>query len=273
MDIASSAGQAGLDKNRTRVSVVTISYNDADGLRRTAASVEGQLGEFELEHLIVDGGSRNFECPPLPDKDLFTRRFLSEPDQGRYDAMNKGIRMATGDLVWFMHSSDVFTNDTALATTLKHLTDPPAQWGYGLARLFDPRGQFHGAFGSAPFNLARFSLGGKSIPHQAAFFGKNVLASAGDYDLAHGLGADQLFMMKCATITPPIVVPHFLCDFDITGAGTERPQRHHYKDMQAARRALGLQVGPKFLDSTATACLTGIAVLKDLASRQIRARQ
>lgn len=220
-----------------KVSIITISFQDRDGLIRTRNSVADQVGDFSVEHIIVDGGSSDGTVEVLegyPDDVIWT----SEPDGGRYDAMNKGIRRATGELIWFMNSGDVFGSTVSIATALGCLQAKPnwsASWGYGLARKVDASGEHIGQFGDIPFSARRFALGGHPIPHQAAFFGRGVIKEVGEYSLEHGLAADQLYMLRCAMHSEPLVVADFLCNFDVGGAGSTRSVRAHFRDMRRAR--------------------------------------
>ena len=89
-----------------KLSIITINYNNAEGLRKTLASVAAQTYEH-VEHIIVDGGStdgsvdliKEYEQQISNSQSPISLIWSSEPDQGIYDAMNKGIRKATGDYV------------------------------------------------------------------------------------------------------------------------------------------------------------------------------
>lgn len=224
-----------------KVSVVTIAYNDVSGLAKTWESIRSQETVAEIEHIIVDGGStdgtREFLATLPPDV-----LWSSERDRGRYDAMNKGMASATGDIVWFMHAGDKFGGPSSIQTVVDRVqaaSDDAPIWGYGLARKVED-GRVVGMFGDLPFSRAKWLSGGRPIPHQAAFFGSSILEVIGEYDLEHGLAADQLFMMKCLRVSEPIVVADFLCDFDVSGAGSVRPAKHHFRDMRRARKKTNL---------------------------------
>jgi len=91
------------------VSVVTVNYNNADGLRETIRSVKQQIKNgANIEHLIVDGGSNDHFFDVVADADYARCKIICEPDGGIYDAMNKGVRLAGGDTVVFLNSGDCF---------------------------------------------------------------------------------------------------------------------------------------------------------------------
>ena len=258
-----------------KVSIITISFQDRDGLMRTRDSVAHQVGDFSVEHIIVDGGSRDGTVEVLegfPDDVIW----VSEPDAGRYDAMNKGIRRATGELIWFMNSGDVFGSTASVATALRCLQAKPnwsTSWGYGLARKVDTNGDHIGQFGDIPFSVSKFALGGHPIPHQAAFFGRGVIDKVGEYSLEHGLAADQLYMLQCAMFSEPLVVADFLCNFDVGGAGSSRSVRAHFRDMRRARASASFRAFRfRFFDDVVSALSEFRSTLGRLNSRMRRHR-
>lgn len=94
------------------VSVITISFNDLDGLQRTVKSVRAQRYRGRIEHIVIDGGSGDDVVAYLSGCEPGFAYWQSEPDGGRYDAMNQGIAHASGDLLWFLHSPIVFPGPT-----------------------------------------------------------------------------------------------------------------------------------------------------------------
>jgi putative colanic acid biosynthesis glycosyltransferase len=91
------------------LSVVTVCFNDAVGLNKTARSVAG-LG-FPVEWIVVDGGSKDGSVDFLK-SNKFINQWVSESDDGIYDAMRKGLQMASGEFVIFMNSGDCFIGDS-----------------------------------------------------------------------------------------------------------------------------------------------------------------
>lgn len=122
-----------------KISVITPSFNQADYIGRTIDSVRSQQGRFELEHIIVDGGSTDSTV------DILTScgdaiRWISEPDKGQADALNKGVAMATGDVIGWVNSDDLYESG-ALATVADVFEcEPQTQWAYGKVRVIDAAG-------------------------------------------------------------------------------------------------------------------------------------
>ena len=220
------------------VSVKTISRHDLDGLKRTVDSVRAQRYRGRIEHIVIDGGSGDDVVKYLSGCEPGFTYWQSEPDGGRYDAMNQGIAHASGDLLWFMHSSDCFSDPDAVAQVVEDISGQgPARdvWGYGMDNLVSgPDGRSLGLppWGPMPFNLRKFLTGRAVVPHQAAFFGSSLVSKLGGYDLDFGIFADQEFVFRAALLREPITVRRVVCDFNTSGVGSARPVGEHFRDLR-----------------------------------------
>lgn len=167
------------------VSVITISFNDLDGLQRTVKSVRAQRYRGRIEHIVIDGGSGDDVVAYLSGCEPGFAYWQSEPDGGRYDAMNQGIAHASGDLLWFLHSADRFSGPDVVAQAVEALSGkgPVSElWGFGMDRLVG----LDRVRGPIPFSLRKFLAGKQVVPHQASFFGSSLVAKIGGYDLDSG---------------------------------------------------------------------------------------
>ncbi|RJL51964.1 glycosyltransferase family 2 protein [Pectobacterium carotovorum] len=97
-----------------KVSIVTVVYNNSQELQKTIDSVAGQSYENK-EYIIIDGGSNDNTVNVILHNELTVNYWVSEPDRGIYDAMNKGCNAATGDYIIFMNSGDAFFSDDAIS--------------------------------------------------------------------------------------------------------------------------------------------------------------
>ena len=95
------------------VTIITVCRNHAQELERTIRSVERQTWQ-EKEYLVIDGASTDDTLDVIKAHEVSITRWVSEPDQGIYDAMNKGVRMARGEWVIFMNAGDTFASDDTL---------------------------------------------------------------------------------------------------------------------------------------------------------------
>lgn len=167
-----------------RITIVTVVRNGAATLERCLQSVAVQRYPA-LEHLVVDGASTDGTLALLREAGPPVR-WISEPDQGVYDAMNKAVRLATGDFIVFLGADDALLAD--LASVAPRLVDAgtiyygDAYWTSG-HRLYD-----------GPFDA--FKLARRNICHQAMFFPRRVFERHA-FDLRYRLQADWELNMRC----------------------------------------------------------------------------
>ena len=110
-----------VETKRPLISVVTATYNALEGLKTTVESVASQT-IASVEHIVVDGGSNDGTCEYLESLGGMVR-WVSEPDEGIADAMNKGIALATGDWILVLHAEDTFRDGGSLARIAQDLGD------------------------------------------------------------------------------------------------------------------------------------------------------
>ncbi len=227
-DVSSAAAEA---LRSPTISVITISYKDLDGLKRTVDNVRAQRYAGRIEHIVIDGGSGDAVVEYLSGCEPGLTYWQSEPDGGRYDAMNQGISHASGDLLWFMHSSDCFPDPDAVAQAVEVISSQgPASdvWGYGMDNLVG-LGRVRSPM---PFNIRKFLAGWQVIPHQASFYGSSLVSKLVGYDLDFGIAADQEFILRAALLREPITIRRVLCDFDTSGVGTNRAPSEVFNDLR-----------------------------------------
>lgn len=107
-------------KNAPLISVITVCYNSATSLERTISSVADQ--DFQnVEHIIIDGGSYDGTIEILNRHSAQLAHIVSEPDDGIYDAMNKGLRRANGDIICFLNADDFFASESVLSRVAEQM--------------------------------------------------------------------------------------------------------------------------------------------------------
>ena len=172
-------------------SIITVTYNAGKVLEDTILSVISQTYR-NVEYIIVDGNSKDNTLEIIGKYSKHISKMVSEPDKGLYDAMNKGIRMATGDYLCFLNAGDKFHEKETLqkiAETLKDKDLPDVI--YGETAIVDEDGNFlHMRRLSTPDRLNWKSFKqGMLVCHQA-FLAKRELALKYPYDMQYRFSAD-----------------------------------------------------------------------------------
>lgn len=120
-----------------KVSIITVAYNSEATIADTLRSVAAQSYP-NIEHIVIDGASRDRTLSIVDAHRSLLAQVISEPDRGIYDAMNKGLRLATGDVVGFLNSDDYYTHDTAIETIARAFAQPGIDAVFADARFIDP---------------------------------------------------------------------------------------------------------------------------------------
>lgn len=172
--------------HKPKISIITVVFNDADNLSSTISGIR-RLTYPNLEYVIVDGGSIDGTVDVIKENEAVADRWISEPDRGLYDAMNKGMQLATGDYFWFVNAGD----EPASADVLDDLfeEDPLADVYYGETLMIHPDGREIGLRRLSPpdeLNWRHFRQG-MLVSHQAFIASRKV---AGKYDLRYKFSAD-----------------------------------------------------------------------------------
>lgn len=174
-----------------RVSIITVCYNSAKTIRRTIESVLNQTYK-DIEYIIVDGSSKDATMDIIEEyKVKFGKRLtiISEPDNGIYDAMNKGIKRATGDLIGILNSDDYY-EENAVQAIVNAMSDETYQILYGFIRSWKNGEEY------AVDRQSHKFLHERMIGHPACFVTKSVYEDFGCFDLQYISVADYDLMLR-----------------------------------------------------------------------------
>lgn len=171
------------------ISIVTVSYNAQEVIEETIKSVLKQ-DYPNLEYWVIDGASKDDTCSII-DKYATKLHFISEPDKGVYDAMNKGIEKATGEWILFMNAGDYFYSDSVISDFFNNDKD------------YD---SYSVVYGDAEFRLKNIAYISEAsdivnsnqympFSHQAAFTRTSVAKST-KFDLEYKIAADTAFFLR-----------------------------------------------------------------------------
>ena len=158
-----------------KISVITINYNDRDGLAKTMESVLSQTARLgvDYEYIVVDGGSSDGSAEVMAQYADKLAYGVSEPDGGIFNAMNKGIKAASGDYLNFMNAGDYFAAPDVLERVVKKLDGKDFYIGH--QQNLKP----HAHLIKAPRRISACSLVVQPLPHQATFIRSALLKARG----------------------------------------------------------------------------------------------
>lgn len=183
--------------SRPRVSVITVCYNSAKTIADTLESVHSQTYN-NIEHIVVDGGSEDGTMDIVANVRETLGPVISEPDKGLYDAMNKGIRMASGDIIGILNSDDFYESEGVVeAAVAAFQTDSTIDLVFGDVVFVTPPDmktvtRFYSAGHFRPWKL-RF---GWMPPHPATFVRRTVYEQYGEYRLDMKISADYEMFVR-----------------------------------------------------------------------------
>lgn len=201
-----------------KISIITVVRNDAEGLEATLDNLE-QLRYENLEVIVIDGASTDSTPRVAAAHMHLIAHYVSEPDRGIYDAMNKGLRVATGEYVWFVNAGDkvvdfdalhrLFVNDVSLADIY-----------YGDTRIVSSEGEILGLRRKPlPDTLTVNSLKrGMVVCHQSFVVRREI---APLYNLKYRYSSDVQWIIDCLKAAETVCNTHaVLSEFRLGGATT-----------------------------------------------------
>jgi glycosyltransferase involved in cell wall biosynthesis len=198
------------------VSIVTPSFNQAAFLEETICSVLNQDYE-NLEYIIVDGGSTDGSLEIIQKYADRLTWWVSEPDRGQTDAINKGFARATGDIVAWLNSDDTYL-DGAISEAAAFLKSHP-EFGavYGDANLIDELGNVIGRFPARQTDYPRLMRGYVHIPQQATFFRGKLWRKVGPLDPTFFFAMDYDLWVRLSKEAPLKYHPRTWANFRLHG--------------------------------------------------------
>jgi len=178
-----------------KISIITATYNSAVTVRDTLVSVSGQ-DHSGIEHIIIDGGSKD-NTLDIVREFPHVAQIVSEKDRGIYDAMNKGIGLASGDIVGILNSDDVYSDAFVLSDVAKAFADPSVQALYAdLQYVFpDDLSRVQRTWKSGRFRKENFYYGWMP-PHPTFFVRRGIYERCGLFNLELRSAADYEIMLR-----------------------------------------------------------------------------
>lgn len=172
-----------------RVSVITVCFNAIQGIEKTISSVLSQSYP-EIEYIVIDGGSKDGTVDVIQKYADRIGYFVSEPDGGIYDAMNKGVRVATGEWITFLNAGDTYYDSQSIEAVFSHEIPIDVDVVYG----YQVHGYSYGKFVRKQLPLTFFSEG-MPFGHESSFVRAGVMKCIG-FDTNYRIAADYNFFYK-----------------------------------------------------------------------------
>jgi glycosyltransferase involved in cell wall biosynthesis len=179
-----------------KISVVTVCYNSERTIRKTFDSISNQTNQ-DFEYVIIDGASSDNTLQLIKEFSESGRfegelRYISEPDEGIYDAMNKGINIASGEYVALLNSDDWYESDVIDTLHKEISTNPGVDIFYGFIRLIKDSREYMVRRNSYDFIMEGSGL----IQHPTCFIRKSAYKDVGYFDTNYRVCADQDLMIR-----------------------------------------------------------------------------
>jgi glycosyltransferase involved in cell wall biosynthesis len=202
-----------------RFSIITVCYNERDQIEATCASIVGQTFK-DFEWIVIDGGSTDGTLDILHRFKPDITTLVSEPDEGIYDAMNKGIKRAKGLYLLFMNGGDAFAgnkvlNEVAQAPECDLISGDMIASGDEKSKRV------------APDQLTRDYFKKTTLPHQSSFIARRLFQEHGLYDCSYEIVADLEFFARIFHSADPTYcrLPLTIAVYDDSGISSNAPNR------------------------------------------------
>ncbi|MFE3848021.1 glycosyltransferase family 2 protein [Flavobacterium sp. LB3P45] len=180
-----------------RVSVITVSYNRKVTISKSIESVLGQ-DYPNIEYIVIDGNSTDGTKEVIQSYSDKITRYISEPDLGMYDAINKGLSMATGDIIGLMHSDDEFYDKTVVSkivAAFKSAPDTDGLYGNGIYISNDAEERIVRNRIGGPYDFKKIKSGWLPL-HPTVYLKKSLIDKYGSYNLDFKIASDTEFLLR-----------------------------------------------------------------------------
>lgn len=202
------------------VSVITVCYNASSSIERTIRSVISQ-NYPEMEYIIIDGNSSDDTMEYVSKYMDAIDIIVSEPDNGLYDAMNKGVARASGEYLLFINAGDILHDENSIALLANAARQSGAAVVGGQTYTLDEKGSL--AYVHENFSSRLCLLRGMPFCHQATLYKKSLHDIFGLYDVKYAVNADYDFILKLYRNNVKFLeLPQFVADFQQGGISTSR---------------------------------------------------
>lgn len=206
----------------SKISIITVSYNAVASIEATILSVINQTYP-NVEYIIIDGGSKDGTIDIIKRYEDKISYWISEPDNGIYDAMNKGLKMASGDWCIFMGADDIFYSSSILHE-ISHLFTDNSKIYYGDVILKSSNIRYMGEISSV------YQLCHQNLCHQSIFYPKCIYKNK-EYNVNHKIFADYVYNLELYHDNPNSFkyINYIITVFESSGISSNQDEYNRFK--------------------------------------------
>ena len=179
-----------------KISIITPTFNNKGTVADTIESVSAQTHR-DIEHIIIDGGSSDGTLEIIEKHEKRIAKIVSEPDEGLYDAINKGIKLASGDVIGILNSDDFYADNKVVETVAgeMQMTGADVCWGDLVYVRPENKNSVMRCWKSSEYSQRKFRRGWMP-PHPAFFVRKEVYGKYDVYNIEFQIAADYELMLR-----------------------------------------------------------------------------
>jgi glycosyltransferase involved in cell wall biosynthesis len=177
------------------VSIITITYNSEEFLRETIRSVASQTYS-KIEYIVVDGGSEDGTIEIIKDNSEVVTKYISEKDDGIYDALNKGMCMASGDLIGILHSDDFFVDEHVVGRYVNEFRNTDSELIYSNLYYVDKTGDKTVRTWRSSNYVPKMFRWGWMPPHPTLYIKRSVMDALGLYNSKFSSAGDYEYILR-----------------------------------------------------------------------------
>jgi glycosyltransferase involved in cell wall biosynthesis len=206
--------QGNMEQKPPRITIVTPSYNQGEFIEETILSVLNQNYPF-LEYIIMDGGSTDNSVDIIKKYEDKLSFWVSNPDGGQADAIDRGFKMATGDIFAYINSDDIYLPNAFWIIAEIFMSNPSSQWVVGEGYCIDQNGQFINRKKYEPVTFMNMLFLEDCVMQPTAFWRRDLYFAVGGIDPRYKFSFDYDLFLKFCKKSRPISVHHDIALFRI----------------------------------------------------------
>lgn len=224
-----------------KISVITAVYNRRDVVQEALASLQAQTWQ-DWEHVVIDGASTDGSLEEVRRHEDGRRVVRSEPDTGIYNALNKGLDLASGDVIGFLHSDDLLAHPGVLGDVAAAFEDPAVDAVYGDLQYVSKQdtNRVIRTWRAGTFDRGQLRWGWMP-PHPTLFLRRDLYRRVGRFNESYRISADYDFVLRCFSsgIGKTVWLPQVLVRMRVGGASNGSVSRllRKYQEDYAAVKA------------------------------------